>query len=196
MENFIKLDYELLKRADINLEEKLIIAYILGWQKSNKYCFETKKEISDKLGIKLTTFKDRLKSLNDKKIIFISNDRKYLIPFNNRKVIILVDEENPYPIENIVSKEVKVEEVIDTPIQPKEHLKTEIIEDDVNTTLQLNNGKIVSIKKEYEEVYNNIFNDKPVKFKELKNSTGQGDFEYTLKCFYESYNQMKELENL
>jgi len=117
MENFIKLDYELLKRADINIEEKLIIAYIQRWQKSNKYCYETQEEISEILGIKLTTFKDRLKSLKNKKIIFTSNDRKYLIPFNNRKAIILVDEENPYPIENIVSNEIKIDEIIDTPIQ-------------------------------------------------------------------------------
>lgn len=127
MENFIKLEYQLLQRVDINLEEKVLVSYLQGWQSSNKVCFETQEEISTKLGISIRTLKRTIQSLKEKRIIFTSNDRKYLIPFNNRKALVLVDDNNPYPTpleeattstkeitstKKITSNEVKTTEVI------------------------------------------------------------------------------------
>ena len=129
MEKFIMLDYQLLQRVDINLEEKVLVSYLQGWQSSNKVCFETQEEISTKLGISIRTLKRTIQLLKEKRIIFTSNDRKYLIPFNNRKALVLVDANNPYPTpleetttstkettstKKITSNEVKSTEVIDT----------------------------------------------------------------------------------
>jgi len=114
------LDYQLLQRVDINLEEKVLVSYLQGWQSSNKVCFETQEEISTKLGISIRTLKRTIQLLKEKRIIFTSNDRKYLIPFNNRKALVLVDANNPYPTpleettstKKITSNEVKSTEVI------------------------------------------------------------------------------------
>lgn len=97
-DTFMKLDFELLKRTDLTIEEKLIISYLKSFQTNNKVCYQTQEDISTTLGLSLRTLKRKIKELQLKKIIFLSNDRKYLIPFQNRKAIILVDNNNPLPI--------------------------------------------------------------------------------------------------
>ena len=93
----IKLGYRILQRKDINTEEKIIISYLLALQSSNKFCFETQNDLSNKLGISTRTLKRTIQLLKDKNVMFTSNDRKYLLPFGNRKAIILCDKNNPLP---------------------------------------------------------------------------------------------------
>ena len=97
-DTFMKLDFELLKRTDLTIEEKLIISYLKSYQINGKVCYQTQEDISITLGLTTIMLKRKIKELQLKKIIFLSNDRKYLIPFQNRKAIILVDNNNPLPI--------------------------------------------------------------------------------------------------
>jgi hypothetical protein len=106
MENYIKLQKELLQRKDIKPNEKLVIAFIQSYQINNLYYFGGEPELSKELGMVLKTLKRTIKSLEEKKIIFKSQEDKYIKhTFNNRNAIILVDDNNPYPTSNELSNE-------------------------------------------------------------------------------------------
>jgi len=96
-ETFTKFNHQLIKDG-YSTNQTLIICYLKSFQEQNKYCYQSKSDIAEFFGIPYSTFKKEIKSLIDKKAIFLSQDKKYLnAAFNNRKALILVDHKNPLP---------------------------------------------------------------------------------------------------
>ena len=62
--NFLMINYDLLSSKKFTSSTKLLIAYILGWQASDKICFESNAEIGAKLGLKKTGIKSITQELN------------------------------------------------------------------------------------------------------------------------------------
>lgn len=114
MKNFIKLNTNLLSRKDINSNGKLLIAYLNSFQSSNLICHQTKKELSEAIGIPLGTLKDLITKLKSLDIIFSTPMKSYSNKrqFKNRKAMILVDENHPLPITSSIITERKVRQRI------------------------------------------------------------------------------------
>ena len=138
MENFIKLQKELLQRTDITLIHKLIISYLQSYQSNNNYYYAGIPNMAKELGLSLTAVKDNIKQLEKRGIMFKSQDKKHInATFNNRKAIVLVDDNNPIPTNNTPKKssnntstksnintpEVKKEVVIEEEIKEVDKLK-------------------------------------------------------------------------
>ena len=131
MKNFIQLDLELLSNTGYTLTQKILIGYLQSFQKTKEvYCFKEQVKIAEQLGIPLRTLERDIQDLRDLKLIFMKKKRevdKTNRTYKNRKAIILVDDNNPYPIleESITTilrnpnPEVEAEPIQEEKIQPE-----------------------------------------------------------------------------
>ena len=63
-ENFIQINNYLLSSLKLTLQEKVFLAYIIGWQKNGKVCYETNASIGKQLGITKSSIRYIISSLN------------------------------------------------------------------------------------------------------------------------------------
>lgn len=64
MKNFVKVTYNLLATTKLSSTQKLFLAYIIGWQKNGKICFETNKTLALKFGMKYGGMRSVITTLN------------------------------------------------------------------------------------------------------------------------------------
>lgn len=62
--NFVKVNYNLLATPKLSSTQKLFIAYIIGWQKNGKICFETNNNLALKFGKKYGGIRSVVSTLN------------------------------------------------------------------------------------------------------------------------------------
>ena len=161
-DTFTKLESELLARTDLNLGEKVIIAYINSFQSNNKYCFEEQKTIAVKIGVSIRTLEGILSSLKKKGLIFTSTKKEYFNrnKFQNRKAIIAVDENNPLPTSSTSeAKASEAKQIKNNTSTKKEIEKTFTIEEKCISLPQVvestfTEGAAPAIKNEIEDMDN------------------------------------------
>jgi hypothetical protein len=61
---FLKVDYDLLSSTELHSTQKLFIAYIIGWQRNEKVCRETNKNLANKFGMKYSGIRTLIRNLN------------------------------------------------------------------------------------------------------------------------------------
>lgn len=103
---YLIIEEDLLDKCN-SLLQASIISYLKRFQDNNQFCFQSKKQLANYFKTSESTIKRELKELEKLQLVFSSNDRKYLIAFNNRKALVLVDEDNPFPMSKISSNELK-----------------------------------------------------------------------------------------
>jgi hypothetical protein len=98
-ESFLKIDYKLLSNTAHTLSQRILIAYIKGWQVDDKYCIQTQEDIADKLGMSVRTIKDNLVALEAEDVLYVTPAKKVTNKnqYKNRKAIVLIDDKNPAP---------------------------------------------------------------------------------------------------
>jgi DNA-binding MarR family transcriptional regulator len=98
--NFIHLDFELLKDTTLSLTQKFFISYLKSHQRQGRYCFEKQTELAIIFGLPLRSFKRLVKELLKLDLIFFKRQSEVIgggRQYKNRKAIILVDDNNPLP---------------------------------------------------------------------------------------------------
>lgn len=113
MENFTKIPTSILKDKTLNPSEKIILSYIYTFQSNGKYFYDTQSNLADEVGMDVSSVKRIISKLKERKLIFTL--KKSLIDgrkqYKNRLCTIMVDEENPYPtndVDNVQSDELSI----------------------------------------------------------------------------------------
>jgi hypothetical protein len=113
---FVKVYFEILKSRKFNLNQVMIIHYILGWQEGGKECITSNAKIANELGINIEVLKREIKKLN-KLSFFISKKISKPNEFGgwiNSKIMV-IDEDGLFEYINSTSTE---ENQIDLSINP------------------------------------------------------------------------------
>ena len=61
---FIQVDYDLLSTTQLHSTQKLLIAYIIGWQRNKKICKEANNTLANKFGMKYSGIRTLISDLN------------------------------------------------------------------------------------------------------------------------------------
>lgn len=63
-EQFTMISFDILSSTKLSSSQKLLVAYVIGWQRTNKTCTESNSSLARRLGLPLDTLKDQITNLN------------------------------------------------------------------------------------------------------------------------------------
>lgn len=161
--NFVKVNYNLLATPKLSSTQKLFIAYIIGWQKNGKICFETNNNLALKFGKKYGGIRSVISTLN--KFDFfksVKRDFDEKTSTSGHEITVDIDKLEAFlapetSIQNIDSTESEINQSIPiiTDIQ-KDDLDEEGIDYnmEVNTNESIENNDNSSIKYQLDENVN------------------------------------------